>query len=52
VGKSTSKITPEALDTVSQYIGTYLVSFKIETDEEEFIRTFKEAGTVLFLILD
>lgn len=42
-GKSASKITPEALDIVSQYIGTYLVSFKIETHEEEFIRTFKEA---------
>ncbi len=42
-GKSASHITPEALDIVSQYIGTYLVSFKIETHEEEFIRTLKEA---------
>jgi hypothetical protein len=42
-GKSASKITPEALDIVSQYIGTYLVSFKIETHEEEFVRTLKEA---------
>ena len=42
-GKSPSDITPEALDIVSQYIGTYLVSFRIETHEEEFIRTFKDA---------
>src|SRR5579884_1704047 len=42
-GKRASGYTQEALDTVSQYIGTYLVSFKIETHEEEFIRTVKEA---------
>jgi hypothetical protein len=42
-GKSASDITPEALEVVSQYIGTHLVSFKIETQEEEFIKTFKDA---------
>ncbi len=42
-GKRASDITPEALEVVSQFIGTYLVSFKIETQEEEFIRTFKDA---------
>src|SRR5665213_243173 len=42
-GKSASDITPEALEVVSQYIGTHLVSFKIETQEDEFIRTFKDA---------
>ncbi len=41
--KNASKITPEALEAVSAYIGTYLVSFKIETQEAEFIKTFKEA---------
>jgi hypothetical protein len=38
-----SIITQEALDAVSAYIGTHLVSFKIETQEEEFLKTFKEA---------
>lgn len=42
-GKSASKYTPEALDAVSAYIGTYIVSFKIETHEEEFINTIKNA---------
>ena len=42
-GKSASGYTQEALDAVSQYIGTHFVSFKIETQEEEFIRTFKDA---------
>ncbi len=42
-GKRASDVTQEALDTVSQYIGTHLVSFKIETQEDEFIRTFKDA---------
>lgn len=42
-GKSASGYTQEALDAVSAYIGTYLVSFKIETHEEEFIQTIKSA---------
>ena len=42
-GKSASGYTPEALDAVSAYIGTYFVSFKIETHEEEFIGTIKNA---------
>lgn len=42
-GKSASGYTQEALDVVSAYIGTYLVSFKIETHEEEFISTIKNA---------
>jgi hypothetical protein len=42
-GKRASDITPEALEIVSAYIGTHFVSFRIETHEEEFIRTFKDA---------
>lgn len=42
-GKSASGYTQEALDVVSAYIGTYFVSFKIETNEEEFINTIKNA---------
>jgi len=42
-GKSASGYTQDALDVVSAYIGTYLVSFKIETHEEEFINTLKTA---------
>jgi hypothetical protein len=42
-GKSASGYTQEALDIVSAYIGTYIVSFKIETHEEEFINTIKNA---------
>ncbi|MBP6739190.1 MAG: hypothetical protein KA146_04330 [Leptospiraceae bacterium] len=42
-GKSASKYTKEALDEVSTHIGTHFVSFKIETHEEEFINTIKEA---------
>jgi hypothetical protein len=42
-GKSASGYTQEALDAVSAFIGTHLVSFKIETQEEEFIKTFKDA---------
>ncbi len=42
-GKSASGYTPEALDVVSAYIGTHLVSFKIETHEQEFISTIKAA---------
>lgn len=42
-GKSASGYTPEALDAVSAHIGTHFVSFKIETHEEEFIDTIKNA---------
>lgn len=42
-GKNASGYTQEALDVVSAYIGTYIVSFKIETHEEEFISTIKAA---------
>jgi len=42
-GKSASGYTQEALDAVSAYIGTHFVSFKIETHEEEFIQTIKNA---------
>lgn len=42
-GKSASKFTPEALEEVSSFIGTYFVSFKIETHEQEFIETVKLA---------
>ena len=42
-GKSASSYTPEALDAISAHIGTHFVSFKIETHEEEFINTIKEA---------
>jgi hypothetical protein len=42
-GKSASSYTQEALDAVSAHIGTYFVSFKIETHEDEFISTVKNA---------
>ncbi|MBR0068166.1 MAG: hypothetical protein IJQ00_11270, partial [Kiritimatiellae bacterium] len=42
-GKSASDVTPEALDAVSQFIGTHFVSFRIETQEKEFIATVKAA---------
>ena len=42
-GKSASHYTPEALDAISAHIGTYFVSFKIETHEQEFISTIKNA---------
>lgn len=42
-GKSASGYTQEALDAVSAYIGTYFVSFNIETHESEFISTLKNA---------
>lgn len=42
-GKSASGYTPEALDAVSAHIGTYFVSFKIETHEDEFISTIRGA---------
>lgn len=42
-GTSASSYTQEALDTISTYIGTHFVSFKIETHENEFIETLKSA---------
>ena len=42
-GKSASQYTQEALDAISAHIGTHFVSFKIETHEEEFISTVKNA---------
>lgn len=42
-GTSASKYTQEALDVISAHIGTYFVSFKIETHEDEFISTIKNA---------
>lgn len=42
-GKSASNYTQEALDAVSAYIGTHFVSYRIETHEEEFISTLKNA---------
>ena len=42
-GKSASDVTPEALNVISQYIGTHFVSFRIETQEREFIDTVKAA---------
>ena len=42
-GKSASKYTQEALETISAYIGTYFVSFKLSTHEDEFISTVKTA---------
>ena len=42
-GKSASNYTQEALDAISTHIGTHFVSFKIETNEDEFISTIKNA---------
>ncbi|ONG42051.1 hypothetical protein BKE30_00635 [Alkanindiges hydrocarboniclasticus] len=42
-GKSASQYTQEALEAISAYIGTYFVSFKLATHEEEFISTVKVA---------
>jgi len=42
-GKRPSDVTQEALDAVSTYIGTHIVSFRIETHEDEFISTVKNA---------
>jgi len=42
-GKSASDVTQDALDVVSQYIGTHFVSFNIETHESEFIETMRNA---------
>jgi len=42
-GRSASNYTQEALDAVSAHIGTHFVSFRIDTHEEEFISTIKNA---------
>jgi hypothetical protein len=42
-GKSASQYTIEALAEISAHIGTYFVSFKISTHEDEFITTVKSA---------
>lgn len=42
-GKSASKYTIEALEVISAHIGAYLISFKIATDEVEFVATVKSA---------
>jgi hypothetical protein len=42
-GKSASAYTQDALDAISAHIGTHFVSFKIETHEDEFISTIKDA---------
>lgn len=42
-GKSASKYTREALEEISAYIGTYFVSFRLATNEAEFIYTLKAA---------
>ncbi len=42
-GKSASKYTQEALEEISAHIGTYFVSFRLATNEAEFIQTVKTA---------
>ncbi|WP_204378300.1 hypothetical protein [Hymenobacter lapidarius] len=42
-GRSASGYTQEALDAVSAHIGTYFVSFRMETHEQEFISTIQGA---------
>lgn len=42
-GKSASDVTPEALAAVSAHIGTYMVSYNIQTHEQEFIDAVKNA---------
>ncbi len=44
-GENASNYTQEALDAISSHIGTHFVSFKIETHEDEFISTIKNAIT-------
>jgi hypothetical protein len=44
-GKSASSYTQDALDAISAHIGTHFVSFIIDTHEEEFISTIKDAIT-------
>ena len=42
-GKSASEVTPDALDRVSQFIGTHFVSYNIENAESEFIQAITSA---------
>ena len=42
-GKSASEVTPDALDRVSQFIGTHFVSYNIENAESEFIEAITNA---------
>ncbi|MFM0512070.1 hypothetical protein [Paraburkholderia sp. RL17-373-BIF-A] len=42
-GKSASKYTQEALEGISAHIGTHFVSFRLATNESEFIQTLKTA---------
>ncbi len=42
-GKSASSASQEALEAISAHIGTHFVSFRIETHEDEFISTIKNA---------
>ena len=42
-GKSASSYSQEALEAISAHIGTHFVSFRIETHEDEFISTIKNA---------
>lgn len=42
-GKSASDVTPDALDKVSQFIGTHFVSYNIQLNEKEFIETVHNA---------
>lgn len=42
-GKRPSDVSQEALEEISAFIGTYLVSFRIESHEKEFIETVKAA---------
>ena len=42
-GKSASQISKDALDTVSQHIGTYFLPYQIETHEQAFIEAVRTA---------
>ncbi|MBO4706615.1 MAG: hypothetical protein J5647_12830 [Spirochaetaceae bacterium] len=42
-GKSASEVTQDALDKVSQFIGTHFVSYNIQNNEKEFIEAVHNA---------
>ena len=42
-GKSASKYTQEALEEISAHIGTHFVSFRLASNEAEYIQTVKRA---------
>lgn len=49
-GKSASEVTQDALDKVSQFIGTHFVSYNIKNNEEEFkeaVRAAVEKGDII-----